>query len=55
MGEALRRTLRERGAVVVDYAAVQRLEAMERASASANKVEEFKYPSDREMLDQLRG
>ena len=53
--EALRRTLRERGAVVVDYAAVQRLEAMERARASADKVEEFKYPSDREMLDQLRG
>jgi ferredoxin--NADP+ reductase len=53
--EALRRTLRERGTVVVDHAGVQRLEAMERARASADKVEEFKYPSDREMLDQLRG
>jgi hypothetical protein len=53
--EALRRTLAERGTVVVDYPAVQRLEAAERARASADKVEEFKFASDREMLEQLRG
>ena len=52
---ALRRTLDERGAVVVDYPAVRRLEAAERARAAAEQLEEFKYPSDREMLDQLRG
>jgi ferredoxin--NADP+ reductase len=53
--DALQRVLGERGTVVVDYAAVQRLEGAERARAAADKVEEFKYPSDREMLDQLRG
>jgi ferredoxin--NADP+ reductase len=53
--EALRRTLAERGAVVVDYPAVQRLEAAERARAATDKVEEFKFASDREMLEQLRG
>ena len=41
--------------MVVDYPAVQRLEAAERARASADKVEEFKFGSDREMLEQLRG
>jgi hypothetical protein len=53
--ESLRRTLAERGAVVIDYPAVQRLEAAERARAAAEKVEEFKFASDREMLDLLRG
>ncbi len=51
--ESLRRTLAERGAVVVDYAAVQRLEAAEKARAAADKVEEFKFRSDREMLDAI--
>lgn len=52
--ETLRGTLAGRGAVV-DYAAVQRLEAAERARAAAEKIEEFKFSSDREMLDLLRG
>jgi ferredoxin--NADP+ reductase len=52
--ESLRRTLAERGAAVVDYAAVQRLEAAERARAVTEKLEEFKFASDREMLDLLR-
>jgi len=52
--ESLRRTLAERGATVVDYPAVQRLEAAERARATADKVEEFKFRSDREMLDAIR-
>jgi ferredoxin--NADP+ reductase len=52
--EALRRTLAERGVVVVDYPAVQRLEAAEKARAAADKVEEFKFRSDREMLDAIR-
>lgn len=52
--ESLRRTLAERGAVVVDYAAVQRLEAAEKARATADKVEEFKFGSDPEMLDAIR-
>jgi len=52
--ESLRRTLAERGAAVVDYPAVQRLEAAERARAAAEKIEEFKFVSDREMLDLLR-
>jgi hypothetical protein len=33
---------------------VQRLEAAEKARASAEKLEEFKFGSDREMLDLLR-
>jgi ferredoxin--NADP+ reductase len=53
--EALRHKLDERGATVVDYAAVQRLEAAERARAAAEKVEEFKFASDREMLGLLGG
>jgi hypothetical protein len=53
--ESLRRRLAERGATAVDYAAVQRLEAAERARATALKREEFKFASDREMLDLLRG
>jgi ferredoxin--NADP+ reductase len=52
--QALRRTLAERGTVVVDHAAVQRLEAAERARATTDHVEEFKFTSDREMLDVLR-
>ena len=53
--DGLRRALAERGTAVVDYPAVQRLEAVERARATADHVEEFKFSSDREMLDQLRG
>ena len=52
--EAVKQALAARGAVVVDYAAVQRLEAAEKARASAEKIEEFKFGSDREMLDLLR-
>jgi ferredoxin--NADP+ reductase len=52
--ESLHRTLAERGAVVVDYPAVQRLEAAEKARAAADKVEEFKFGSDREMLEAIR-
>jgi ferredoxin/flavodoxin---NADP+ reductase len=52
--ESLRRTLAERGAAVVDYPALQRLEAAEKARAAADKVEEFKFGSDREMLDVIR-
>lgn len=50
---SLRKTLAERGGAVVDYAAVQRLEAAEKARAAADKVEEFKFRSDREMLDAI--
>jgi ferredoxin--NADP+ reductase len=53
--DGLRRALAERGTAVVDYPAVQRLEAVERARAAADRIEEFKFSSDREMLDQLRG
>jgi ferredoxin/flavodoxin---NADP+ reductase len=51
--DALRATLAARGAVVVDFAAVQRLEAAEKARAAAERLEEFKFPSDREMLAAL--
>jgi ferredoxin/flavodoxin---NADP+ reductase len=51
--DTLRRTLVERGSVVVDYAAVQRLESAEKARAAADKVEEFKFASDREMLEAI--
>jgi ferredoxin--NADP+ reductase len=51
--EALRRTLAGRGGTVVDYPAVQRLEAAEKARAAADKIEEFKFSSDREMLDAI--
>jgi len=51
--ESLRKTLAERGGSVVDYPAVQRLEAAEKARAAADKVEEFKFRSDREMLDAI--
>lgn len=53
--DTLRRTLAGRGVAVVDYPAVLRLEAAERARAAALKIEEFKFASDREMLDLLRG
>jgi hypothetical protein len=33
---------------------VQRLETAEKARAAADKVEEFKFRSDREMLDAIR-
>ena len=52
--EALRGTLAGRGATVVDYPAVQRLEVAEKARAAADQVEEFKFSSDREMLDAIR-
>jgi ferredoxin--NADP+ reductase len=52
--EALQQALAARGTVAVDYTAVQRLEAAEKARASVEKVEEFKFASDREMLDFLR-
>jgi hypothetical protein len=51
----LKQALAARGTVAVDYAAVQRLEAAEKARASVEKVEEFKFASDGEMLDLLRG
>jgi ferredoxin--NADP+ reductase len=51
--ESLRKTLAERSGVV-DYPAVQRLEAAEKERAAADKVEEFKFRSDREMLDAIR-
>jgi ferredoxin--NADP+ reductase len=51
----LRRTLAARGVTVVDYPAVQRLEAVERARAAASGVEEFKFRSDREMLAAIEG
>ncbi|HEU4438889.1 MAG TPA: FAD-dependent oxidoreductase [Methylomirabilota bacterium] len=52
--DALEQKLAARGAEVVDYAAVQRLEAAEKARAAAEGLEEFKFTSDREMLDLLR-
>jgi ferredoxin--NADP+ reductase len=52
--DAVKQALAARGAVVVDYPAVQRLEAAEKARASAEKLEEFKFGSDREMLELLR-
>jgi ferredoxin--NADP+ reductase len=52
--ETLRKRLAERGITVVDHAAVQRLEAVEKARAAAERVEEFKFTSDREMLDAIR-
>jgi ferredoxin--NADP+ reductase len=51
--EAVRRTLAERGSAVVDYPAVQRLEAAEKARAAADKAEEFKFATDREMLEAI--
>ncbi len=50
---ALTETLAKRGVDVVTYADMQRLEAVEKARALAEKIEEFKFPSDREMLAAL--
>jgi ferredoxin--NADP+ reductase len=47
--------LKARGAVVVPYADVVKIEAAERARAVAAGVEEDKFRSNREMLDVLRG
>ncbi len=47
-------TLRARGVTFVTYADVQRLEAEERARAAARNIEEFKFGSDREMLELIR-
>ncbi|HET8578887.1 MAG TPA: FAD-dependent oxidoreductase [Methylomirabilota bacterium] len=46
-------TLAKRKVTTVTYADIERLEAAERARAQAEKVEEFKFPSDREMLDAI--
>jgi ferredoxin/flavodoxin---NADP+ reductase len=47
--------LKARGAVVVPYADVVKIEAAERARAVGAGVEEDKFRSNREMLDVLRG
>lgn len=47
---SLIRSVTARSVTVVPYADVQRLEAIERARAAAEKTEEFKFASDREML-----
>jgi len=52
---ALIETLTKRGVKFVTYADVQRLDALEKARAEAEKVEEFKFSSDREMLTALGG
>lgn len=52
---ALIETLTKRGVKFVTYADVQRLEAVEKARAEAEKIEEFKFSSDREMLTALGG
>jgi ferredoxin--NADP+ reductase len=50
---ALTETLAKRGVDFVTYADVQQLEAVEKARAQAEKIEEFKFASDREMLAAL--
>ncbi len=50
---ALTETLAKRGVSFVTYAEVQQLEAVEKARAQAEKIEEFKFASDREMLAAL--
>ncbi len=52
---ALIETLTKRGVKFVTYADVQRLDALEKARAEAEKIEEFKFSSDREMLTALGG
>jgi ferredoxin--NADP+ reductase len=47
---ALRRTLQSRGVQCVDYAGVQKLEAVEKQEAQKRGVEFFKYFTDAEML-----
>jgi ferredoxin--NADP+ reductase len=46
--------LRSRGIAPVTYPQVQRIEAEERARAAVAKAEEFKFPSNRDMLELLR-
>ena len=48
-------TLKARGVPVVPYADVARIEAVERTRAKELGVEEFKFASNREMLEVLRG
>ena len=48
-------TLKARGVPVVPYADVARIEAVERARAKELGLEEFKFASNREMLEVLRG
>lgn len=47
--------LKTRGAAVVPYADVVKIEAAERARAEAAGVEEMKFATNREMLDVVRG
>ena len=47
--------LKARGVAAVPYADVARIEAVERDRAKTLGVEEFKFASNREMLDVLRG
>jgi len=47
--------LKARGVPAVPYADVARIEAVERDRARTLGVEEFKFASNREMLDVLRG
>jgi ferredoxin--NADP+ reductase len=46
--------LKARGSVVVSYADVAKIEAAERARATAAGVEEDKFRSNREMLEAIR-
>jgi hypothetical protein len=48
-------TLKARGVPAVPYADVARIEAVERERAKQLRVEEFKFASNREMLEVLRG
>jgi ferredoxin/flavodoxin---NADP+ reductase len=50
---ALVETIRARGVPAVTYPQVLELEAKERARAAADKVEEYKFGSNREMLEEL--
>ncbi|HET7875256.1 MAG TPA: FAD-dependent oxidoreductase [Methylomirabilota bacterium] len=50
---AVHDVLKTRSARVVTYADVQKLEELERARATAEKLEEFKFSSDPEMLEAL--
>ncbi len=52
---AVTETLGTRGVTFVTHADVQRLETTEKARAEAEKLEEFKFASDREMLELLKG
>jgi ferredoxin--NADP+ reductase len=47
-------SLRARGAVPVTYEEVQQIEAHERARAASSHAPEFKFASDRQMLDLIR-